>query len=596
LVPVKLDCAASNDREVDARLGIKVISGAASILLKENDNLSGLDNFGGRAAMDLSSRLPKSLFARPFLRVPPFPGARLRQFREMMTANINAFDAGEALCRLRVGGTFWGAQPELPSDYILVRSSDAIAASRHIWSGQPCVFWPAVHDASETPNIPVIRGECDPWHMLASASAVVTEADDEVRLVAALLGVKSYTYDQASGRLETSTGDAVKLLRDALAGTSYENPFTGEPMGWSEAIELCGFWRSLIDSNRDVVAGVGFAFWKQDHVAPLLWGGSDKFRFLSSGWDVPDEGTVAIWRAKTAPQTVAELDRRQGRLIEVEDGFVRSHGLGADCIPPLSITVDSRGAHFDPGRSSDLECLLEIGDFDTRLVARARELRQLIVDAGIGKYGHGSVVLERPAGARRHILVPGQVEDDRAVQVGGCGLASNLELLRRVREQAPDAYILYKPHPDVVAGHRRGSLRERDCLELADEIVGELPIASVIDMVDEVHINTSLAGFEALVRGKPVTTYGVPFYAGWGLTCDLGPVPSRRTARRTIDELVAAALLLYPRYLDPETGLPCPAEVVVQRLRLHRSDNAGLLVGVRRLQGKLMRRLRSLVQ
>jgi capsular polysaccharide export protein len=147
-----------------------------------------------------------------------------------------------------------------------------------------------------------------------------------------------------------------------------------------------------------------------------------------------------------------------------------------------------------------------------------------------------------------------------------------------------------------VAGHRRGSLRERDCLELADEIVGELPIASVIDMVDEVHINTSLAGFEALLRGKPVTTYGVPFYAGWGLTCDLGPVPSRRTARRTIDELVAAALLLYPRYLDPETGLPCPAEVVVQRLRLHRSDNAGLLVGVRRLQGKLMRRLRSLVQ
>ena len=131
---------------------------------------------------------------------------------------------------------------------------------------------------------------------------------------------------------------------------------------------------------------------------------------------------------------------------------------------------------------------------------------------------------------------------------------------------------------------------------LADRIVGELPISSLIAMVDEVHVNTSLAGFEALLRGKSVTTYGVPFYAGWGLTHDLGPVPSRRTARRTLDELVAAALVLYPRYLDPVTGLPCPAEVVVARLSACDERDPGLLVGMRRLQGKVMRRLRSLVQ
>jgi capsular polysaccharide export protein len=230
------------------------------------------------------------------------------------------------------------------------------------------------------------------------------------------------------------------------------------------------------------------------------------------------------------------------------------------------------------------------------MLARARELRRLIVDAGIGKYDQGGEVLQRPAGARRHILVPGQVEDDRAVQAGGCGLTSNLELLKRVREQAPDAFILYKPHPDVLAGHRRGAIPDRLCLQYADQVVGELPIGSLIDMADEVHVNTSLAGFEALLRGKPVTTHGVPFYAGWGLTRDLGPVPARRTARRTLDELVAATLLLYPRYLDPVTGLPCPAEVVVARLSGGEASDPGLLVGMRRLQGRLMRRLRSLVQ
>ena len=204
--------------------------------------------------------------------------------------------------------------------------------------------------------------------------------------------------------------------------------------------------------------------------------------------------------------------------------------------------------------------------------------------------------MERLAGDRRHILVPGQVEDDRAVTAGGCGLTSNLELLKRVRAQAPDSYILYKPHPDVLAGHRRGAVSDRSCLEYADQIAGDVSIASLIEMVDEIHVNTSLAGFEALLRGKSVVTHGVPFYAGWGLTRDLGPVPSRRSARRTIDELVAATLLLYPRYLDPETGLPCPVEVVVARLSASEKPGGSLVVGMRRLQGKLMRSLRSLVQ
>ncbi len=61
-----------------------------------------------------------------------------------------------------------------------------------------------------------------------------------------------------------------------------------------------------------------------------------------------------------------------------------------------------------------------------------------------------------------------------------------------------------------------------------------------------------------------MTTHGLPFYAGWGLTDD--PGCPRRTRRLTLDELVAGALILYPRYVDPRTGLPCPPEVLVQRL------------------------------
>jgi capsular polysaccharide export protein len=62
-----------------------------------------------------------------------------------------------------------------------------------------------------------------------------------------------------------------------------------------------------------------------------------------------------------------------------------------------------------------------------------------------------------------------------------------------------------------------------------------------------------------------------------------------------LDELVAAALLLYPRYLDPVTGLPCPPEVLVRRLiepaRLQRD---GIIVRLRRLQGGCRRGLAAL--
>jgi capsular polysaccharide export protein len=162
---------------------------------------------------------------------------------------------------------------------------------------------------------------------------------------------------------------------------------------------------------------------------------------------------------------------------------------------------------------------------------------------------------------------------------------------------APDAFITYKPHPDVEAGHRVGAIPQQVALRLADEIVHDQPIGALIDLVDEVHVNTSLAGFEALLRGRSVITHGVPFYAGWGLTRDLGLVPSRRATKRTVDELVAAVLLLYPRYLDPETGLPCPPEMLIRRLTSGAARGSkGVLVHLRRMQGRLKRAVMSLRQ
>ena len=224
---------------------------------------------------------------------------------------------------------------------------------------------------------------------------------------------------------------------------------------------------------------------------------------------------------------MAELQAGDAHLIEVEDGFIRSTGLGADCVPPLSIIVDRIGVYFDPNRPSELERLLQEGDFTADILDRARRLRELIVELGVSKYGSGVSPLERRTAGMRHLLVPGQVEDDRSVVCGGGAVTTNFELLRRVRaKQSRRLHNHTNRTQTLRPATEMGSFRDELCLTLAQEIVRASPISSLIELVDEVHVNTSLAGFEALLRGKPVTTYGVPFYAGWGLSRDLGSVPA----------------------------------------------------------------------
>jgi len=493
----------------------------------------------------------------------------------------------------RVGGTYWASRPELPTGrYSLVRvpagqRDEAVAAASHT----PLV-WANSGDGS-----PII-GDCDPWHLLDGAAEVIVDAGDELALIAALGGVPLRCL--GDGPYAALAAGGRKALRDAVRrhfcdGWRYVDPFSGAEMSVRDAIALCRFWRELTLSNREITAAVGFAFWKRPTVEPLLWNGANKVPFASAARIFSPADTVAMWKSRTSARVLSAVERSGARLIEVEDGFIRSSGLGADCVPPLSILVDRLGIYFDPSRPSELEDLLQNGTFPAETIDRAQRLRAQIVAAGVTKYAASGEGGARRRHGVRSLLVPGQVEDDRAVVSGGGEVQTNLELLRRVREAAPDAYIYYKPHPDVEAGHRPGSLPDQKAMLFADEIIRSGSISSIMANVDEVHVNTSLAGFEALLRGKRVVTYGVPFYAGWGLTHDLGPVPSRRNARRSLDELVAAALLIYPRYVDPVTRLPCPPEVLIERLGSSSMDtSSGIVVTFRRLQGRLNRAMSRL--
>ncbi|GAA6201685.1 capsular polysaccharide biosynthesis protein [Aquicoccus sp. SU-CL01552] len=265
-----------------------------------------------------------------------------------------------------------------------------------------------------------------------------------------------------------------------------------------------------------------------------------------------------VWAARADAQDGARDD-----AVRVEDGFLRSRGLGAELVPPLSLVTDDLGIYYDPRRPSRLEQLIAArADLRTDQLLRAERLIAALTGAGLSKYNLGGKTYDLPPGPR--ILVPGQVEDDASIRTGAGEVNTNLALLQAARTANPDAVIVYKPHPDVEAGLRQGTT---EVGTLADVIAPHADPAALLAQVDEVWTMTSLIGFEALLRGVQVTTLGTPFYAGWGLTRDLGKVPARRHARPTLAGLVHATLIDYPRYRDPLTGLPCPVEVIVERLR-----------------------------
>lgn len=248
--------------------------------------------------------------------------------------------------------------------------------------------------------------------------------------------------------------------------------------------------------------------------------------------------------------------------VRVEDGFIRSRGLGAELVPPLSLVTDDIGIYYDPSRPSRLEKLIEMrGEMRLDQITRADALIQSLTSQGISKYNLGGAEVQLPKGER--VLVVGQVEDDASIRLGAGEISTNRALLENARAAHPDAILIYKPHPDVTAGLRAGAF---NAAELADLVLPNADISTLLSEVSELWTMTSLTGFEALLRGIHVVTTGAPFYAGWGLTQDLGDVPPRRRAEITLAGLVHATLIDYPRYFDPKTGLACPVEVAVKRL------------------------------
>lgn len=428
-------------------------------------------------------------------------------------------------------------------------------------------------------NITLLATQVSPHKLLDHAIAVYT-VSSQLGFEAILAGHKPHifgtpfyagwglTQDSTAFPRRSKTLTPSQLFAAAMIlAPTYYDPCRDRLCQFEDVIDqLEAETRAYRQDNRGHVA-YGMRAWKRGHLQQFF-GGQVALRFANSPQRAAQVAkttgsTLLVWASK-APQI-----QTSAPILRVEDGFLRSRGLGANLIPPLSLITDDLGIYYDPTRPNRLETLIA-GPLPPGGADRATRLIAALLKAGITKYNSGNQTLpDMPQGHR--ILVPGQVEDDASIRLGTTTIRTNLALLQTTRAANPNAVLIYKPHPDVEAGLRPGAIPDAALKTIADIVVKNTDPAALIPQCDEIWTMTSALGFEALLRGKAVTCFGMPFYAGWGLTTDLCPVPERRKALAdqtpiTLTCLAHAALIAYPRYYDPITCRPCPPEVAVDRL------------------------------
>ncbi|OSI08072.1 beta-3-deoxy-D-manno-oct-2-ulosonic acid transferase [Neisseria animaloris] len=361
-----------------------------------------------------------------------------------------------------------------------------------------------------------------------------------------------------------------------LQYSRYINPNTSKTGTIFDVIDYLSSARRLNEKLRGNLYCVGMSLWKQAVIKPFFNVPSCRLHFVSSfkkleKSTLPSDARLLVWG--NGSQKSADFAQKYNLpVLRIEDGFIRSVGLGSNLVPPLSLVIDDQGIYFNAERPSRLEHILQNREFTAQDFQTASYLQQALTEAEISKYNVGNGTLNIPDTDRKVLLVPGQVEDDASIRYGSPEIHTNLGLLKKVRELNPDAYIIYKPHPDVVSGNRVGAIPPEEASRYADQTVTECDILTCLKHVDEVHTLTSLSGFEALLRGKTVHCYGLPFYAGWGLTQDYLHLP-RRTRKLALWELVAGTLIHYPNYVHPQTRNFIDADTAIGILRAQKQQH-----------------------
>ncbi|WP_429056543.1 capsular polysaccharide biosynthesis protein [Aeromonas veronii] len=448
-------------------------------------------------------------------------------------------------------------------------------------------------------DVEIVADHCHPHALLKVVDAVYT-VSSQLGFEGLLLGKPVYcfgmpfyagwglTHDSKQCERRNVRVSLPQLVAAALiCYPRYLDPVLGQRCEVEEVVAIIARQQKSPPRWRRLYL-VGFSLWKRAFMQAFCHHLAEELCFVSKPPKrLTGDEQILVWGSRHPDLASA---------IRVEDGFIRSRGLGSNLCRPSSLSLDPVGIYFDSRTPSGLEQLLNYQRVTEVEVKRGDALIALLREHRVSKYNVGEPQhYAKPDDGRELVLVVGQVDGDASILAGSPHIRSNEQLLWAVRAAKPEAHILYKPHPDVVAGNRGGAISAACLAECVDSQVLDIGLTSLYPHVDELHTMTSLSGFEALVQGVKVTTWGQPFYSGWGLTTDANP-PARRQRSLPLAALVYLTLVAYPLYIDWQTGLWISPEQLIRQLAKQGHSSAQKASRWQRWQVKLGYLLQTLMQ
>ncbi|RYH93912.1 MAG: capsular polysaccharide biosynthesis protein, partial [Acetobacteraceae bacterium] len=310
---------------------------------------------GRLSSMVLDADLSKYNIHRPDLPVPD-PGYVLVIDQSRKDASIRCGAATAATFRQMLAR----ALEDHPGQRIVIRAHPETTMGL-----RPGHFGPS--DAKG--RVTLLTDPVSPHALLAGAASVYV-VSSQMGFEAILHGHRPHVFGQPFYAGWGLTHDEQPLPRrtrqltraELFAGAMLAAPLWYDPCrdrlcGLEEVIhQLQSEARAWHEDHRGHVAA-GMRLWKRGRLQ-AVFGGVKPLRFR-------DDPAAADRLAETTGRTLMIWAgkepagfRPQAPTLRVEDGFLRSRGLGAELVPPLSLVTDDLGIYYDPTRPSRLEALI----------------------------------------------------------------------------------------------------------------------------------------------------------------------------------------------------------------------------------------------
>lgn len=320
----------------------------------------------------------------------------------------------------------------------------------------------------------------------------------------------------------------------------YADPITNKSLKLEQTLFLIPYYKRMYQTDNKTNTFLDLSYWKQKIIPKFMF--NKNFNFLYS---IKHEVCTYFTWGMNKPTSV------MNDFVRIEDGFIRSYDLGTNLTPPQSLIFDNKGIYFNTQKPNDLTLFLENNDnFKNKyFLNQASKLIQTIRQTGISKYNLKKKTKINRFSNRKTVLVIGQVDGDASIKFQNNKEINNYKMLLQARQDFKDSFLIYRPHPDILSGNRVGKLSLDEAIKHCDYLSENENLHSLFEVVDTVCVISSLSGLEALIYEKEVVCYGTPFYSGLGLTIDKYP-HFKQKENRSLQELVAATYIWYPRYYD----------------------------------------------